>query len=283
MSEYLTISQLSRKYSIPVSTLRFYQRNGLLVPAMRDENNYGFYSINQLPTLELITFLRDLDIPIRTIEHIIKNGLDHAAIMKILSDQRDILRNEIRELTYKANKIDETEKLYRNVMASSWHPEELQVYTRHFETRWFIQHKLDHQLTGSGDEWHLQIRQYNAPILETANVSKSIYSMGAIVSLSSIKKGRGIDYHSTFAEQTACPEEPDNLRGFFINTKEPGEYLTIRYHDTSAGRTQAYRLLTDYIKSNNINTEDEIYDGIIDCYLPPVGSPRIYELNIKLL
>ena len=283
MSQYLTISELSKKYTIPVSTLRFYQRNGLLTPVKHDENNYGYYSVNQIPFLDLITFFRELDLPVRTIQEIIDCNLDHDAIMQILAEHRDSLQQEVQELSLKINKINQTEKLYQRISSSSLNPGEMNVYIRHFETRWFIVRKLNHPMPDTAEEWHLNIRRLNAPILETANSSNPIYSMGVIQKLADVHTGHYTAYHAAFMECVSCPDERDLLEDFDLVTLEPGDYLAIRFLDASQNREEAYNRLISHIRSHNISTAEDVYDGIINCYLPPVKhSPHIYELHVKL-
>ena len=284
MSEYYTISELSRDYSIPITTLRYYQRSGLLNPVIRGQNNYGYYSAEQLSQLELITFLRELDIPVRTIRHIVSDNLDHAEIMEILLTHRDALLDEIRELTYRVEKINSTQHLYDIIRASSWNPEENQVNIRHLGIRLFLTRKLSKPLTGTGDAWHLKIKQYNTPVLESGNYAAAIYSMGAISDISEIDDTFKPNYHSVYCEPTTRPRNLEYLDDFTLVSKDPGDYLAVRYHNNEENRTAAYRQLISYIRSNNIRTEPQIFDGIVNCFLPPTGnSPRTYELHVKLV
>ncbi|MBQ6369563.1 MAG: MerR family transcriptional regulator [Parasporobacterium sp.] len=284
MSEYFTISELSRDFDIPVTTLRFYQRSNLLNPVFRDENNYGYYSVEQLSQLELITFLREQGLPVNTIRQIITDGTDHAGIMKILRVHRDTLVAEAQNLSRQISKINATEKLYDSVMTSDWHPEDLKVCIRSFDTRWFLVRNISCQLTGTGDLWHLHIKQYISPILKTVNYTNAIYSMGAVSSLQEYNYGTQLRYHAAFCEPTTAPIDMQCLDDFTLVCKDPGDYLVVRYKQGEESREKAYDCLIRYIRDHVMDTEDLIYDGIVDCFLPPAAdSPRIYELHVKLL
>lgn len=49
-----TISQLAEAADVPTSTLRYYERVGLVCPTERAENNYRVYSEEALQTLQFI-------------------------------------------------------------------------------------------------------------------------------------------------------------------------------------------------------------------------------------
>jgi DNA-binding transcriptional MerR regulator len=49
-----TISQLARAANVPISTLRYYERVGLVCPTERADNNYRVYSAQTLQTIRFI-------------------------------------------------------------------------------------------------------------------------------------------------------------------------------------------------------------------------------------
>ena len=53
--KHYNIGQLARAAGVPVSTLRYYERVGLLAPAGRAHNNYRFYTQD---TLHIVRFIR---------------------------------------------------------------------------------------------------------------------------------------------------------------------------------------------------------------------------------
>jgi len=55
MDGYYTISQLARAAGVPLSTLRYYERAGLLSPTGRARNNYRFYTQD---ALQIVRFIR---------------------------------------------------------------------------------------------------------------------------------------------------------------------------------------------------------------------------------
>ena len=53
--KHYNIGQLARAAGVPVSTLRYYERVGLLAPTGRTPNNYRFYTQD---TLQIVRFIR---------------------------------------------------------------------------------------------------------------------------------------------------------------------------------------------------------------------------------
>ena len=54
MEHKYTIGQLAKAAGLPVSTIRYYERAGLLQPARRAHNNYRVYTRDVLSTLRFI-------------------------------------------------------------------------------------------------------------------------------------------------------------------------------------------------------------------------------------
>jgi DNA-binding transcriptional MerR regulator len=63
ISEFAKVTGISRK------NLIFYDKIGLLSPAMVDEqNNYRYYTYQQIDTVNVITVLREIGMPLKEIK-----------------------------------------------------------------------------------------------------------------------------------------------------------------------------------------------------------------------
>jgi DNA-binding transcriptional MerR regulator len=68
----LTIGVFARRSRISPRALRLYERQGLLIPAVIDEDNgYRYYHPGQLDTARLIARLRRLDMPLRQVAAVV--------------------------------------------------------------------------------------------------------------------------------------------------------------------------------------------------------------------
>lgn len=78
--DYYTAGELAKLFGIPKQTMFYYDKMGLLVPEFVAENGYRYYAMPQYLTLEIILFLRKLNIPIPRI----KEFLEHRSRDKLL-------------------------------------------------------------------------------------------------------------------------------------------------------------------------------------------------------
>lgn len=68
----LSIGEFAQLTHLSVRTLRRYHEAELLVPAHVDElTGYRYYTAEQIPTAQVIHRLRDLDVPLATVRHIL--------------------------------------------------------------------------------------------------------------------------------------------------------------------------------------------------------------------
>lgn len=91
-----TIGQFSRICMVSAKALRHYERIGLLRPAKVDQNNqYRYYSSEQIALVKTITFMKELGIPLQTIKRMIQKGSDPEAVAAVLDEHRLILLEEL--------------------------------------------------------------------------------------------------------------------------------------------------------------------------------------------
>ena len=64
----LSIGQLSKKAGIPIDTIRYYEKVGVLDRIQRSENNYRVYTKQTLADLLFIKHCRELDISLNDIK-----------------------------------------------------------------------------------------------------------------------------------------------------------------------------------------------------------------------
>ena len=93
MNDVITIGQLAQAADVPTSTIRYYEREGLLEPEGRTEGNYRFYGPHSLERLRfvkaaqalgftlmdismLLGFRDGKDDPCEEVQHIIEGRLD---------------------------------------------------------------------------------------------------------------------------------------------------------------------------------------------------------------
>ncbi len=97
-----TIKDMSELTGLPASTLRYYDKQGLLPNLRRDQNNMRVFTDEDYRHLRLIECLKKSGLSIRDIKHFIElaEGGDTALgeRLEIFTHRREILRNELANL-----------------------------------------------------------------------------------------------------------------------------------------------------------------------------------------
>ena len=98
MKEFLTIKEFSKLSGIEQTTLRYWDDIGLFSPTKRDpENNYRYYTAEQIVAVNFIKVLSEINIPLKTI-----SGLEQErtpeAILELIDRQEKGLDMEMRRL-----------------------------------------------------------------------------------------------------------------------------------------------------------------------------------------
>ncbi len=103
-STLMHIGELARKAEISTRTLRFYEQQGLLSPAVRTEGGIRIYSEDQLRKVKLIQLLKSLGLSLNKIkEYLFMKELDYKG-GQVAEEVRRLLTAQIKQVE---KKIDE--------------------------------------------------------------------------------------------------------------------------------------------------------------------------------
>ena len=101
MSKYTT-GELAKLCDVSVRTVQYYDTRGILIPSELTEGGRRLYSENDLKKMKVICFLRDIGLPINSIQEILSESDPESVISILLEQQKEILRREIEHLGYKS-------------------------------------------------------------------------------------------------------------------------------------------------------------------------------------
>ena len=105
MKDLLTIRDFSKLTGVEASTLRYWDEIGLFSPLKRNpENNYRYYSLAQVPALNFITTLSELEIPLKTIAELRKER-DPEKLLSLLEKKEIQMDMELRALRQRSSII----------------------------------------------------------------------------------------------------------------------------------------------------------------------------------
>ncbi|AXY00752.1 MerR family transcriptional regulator [Vibrio alfacsensis] len=92
----LTVTQIAKQFGRSRTTVLYYEKEKLLIPAFRSENGYRWYGEKEIKRLEAITSYRSYGVPVSSIRTLIdRDGESQAQILK---DHFNELEREIQNL-----------------------------------------------------------------------------------------------------------------------------------------------------------------------------------------
>lgn len=98
MKDYLTIGEISKITSLPISTLRYYDSEGIVSPNYKDEKtNYRYYRFFQIPIIKMIVHLKKLGFSNAKIKSHLEN-LSYTHTLELMNKMIEQTQIEIERL-----------------------------------------------------------------------------------------------------------------------------------------------------------------------------------------
>ena len=121
-----TIGEVARMMNIAASTLRYYEKEGLLLPTSRSQNGQRVYTDDDIATLSIIEYLKFCGLPLKEIRSFLPlirpGGETLSARREIMARERDNVRTQIAALQTKLERLEfgcwyyETAQQYGSVL-----------------------------------------------------------------------------------------------------------------------------------------------------------------------
>jgi DNA-binding transcriptional MerR regulator len=119
--DYMSITEFAEFAGISASSLRHYDRTGVFAPAKQGgkfDNNYRYYSPQQITTVKMIRVLTEIGVPLKIIKELSKNRTPEK-LLKLLKKHRDKVAGELHFLREVYSVVDTfTELLYEAMSAT---------------------------------------------------------------------------------------------------------------------------------------------------------------------
>lgn len=92
----LTVTQIARQFGISRTTILYYEKEQLLIPAFRSDNGYRWYGEKEIERLEAITSYRSYGLSVSSIRVLLDRNEESQS--QILKDHFNELEREIQNL-----------------------------------------------------------------------------------------------------------------------------------------------------------------------------------------
>lgn len=237
--ELFQIGEVARLFNISVSTLRHYEKIGLLLPEYVDQNSgYRYYGINQFECLNTIRYLRALDTPLEQISMFLKNrNLNN--IQSLLKQQKTEIRKKLNKLECIEKKIDNRLCQLDDVLESELN--KIEIKKIHSQRIAWINHSLaiETYIDLEMPMRHLEKHQPEAVVF--------LGKVGVGISEQNLKNGDFSKYDRVFL----ILDDEDKYNGETTYLPEMST-VSIRFCGSHKDAAPYYRKLIDFINDNNM-------------------------------
>ena len=114
MSIYTT-GEVAKLCNVSVRTVQYYDTRGILVPTELSEGGRRLYSEADVKKMKVICFLRELGLPINSINELLSEEDPGSVIDLLLEQQAQFLRQEISERQVRLDLLEQLQRELKNV------------------------------------------------------------------------------------------------------------------------------------------------------------------------
>jgi len=114
MSKYTT-GEIAKLCGVSVRTVQYYDSRNILAPSELSEGGRRLYSEDDLKKMQIVCFLRELDLSLNSIGELLSEEHPENVISILLDEQETALRKEIEQKQTKLDKLSELKKALKAV------------------------------------------------------------------------------------------------------------------------------------------------------------------------
>lgn len=270
METYFSIGEISKLTNVPIQTLRYYDKIGLLKPSyINKQNNYRYYSINQFIKIDLLKQCKLIGLSLKEIEELLRDEISINSMMILIEKQRGVLESKIAEL--------ENVKSYINFLdyrlKETKEIEENKIFIRYNDERIVRKYIC---ILNNQEDIELNLRKV---LLESEKDNWMLNSELVFeASLDMLKKDNKVVYTAIMLY---------NHKNIKQNTENvvlsKGKYLTMYYDDSYKNNLKYYKMMLNYIDKYNIETLGDFNEfSILSRMNSNEDEKSIIQLEIKI-
>ncbi|MEG0295878.1 MAG: MerR family transcriptional regulator [Clostridium sp.] len=248
MSTYFSIGEMSKIHNVSVQTIRYYDKIGLLKPAyINKETGYRYYSAKHFVVLGSIKQCKAMGLSLDEIKELIENYTSFDSILNIISNQKEIIDNKIKELTAIKTNITFLEDRIKSSLKEGID----EVFVKYNEERKFLKYENTKRYT---DEFEVKLTRTLVDMEE--KYSDTSRELAFSISYDDFKSDNKVDYNNMLLHI----KEDMKFEGKNIVVIPAGEYLTLNFDDDYNDTTEYYKKMLNYINENNIDVSGDFYE-----------------------
>jgi MerR family mercuric resistance operon transcriptional regulator len=111
MGRQYTITQLARAATVPTTTLRFYEREGLVVPESRSQGNYRLYSDESLRRLKFIRAAQSVGFTLADVRMLLGNQASNGPSC---AEVQTLIQERLADIDKRLKALQDVERVLRS-------------------------------------------------------------------------------------------------------------------------------------------------------------------------
>lgn len=264
---YCTVGEFAKLCGVNKQTLQYYDQEQIFCPEFIDENGYRYYSFRQLDLFRILSALKAVHTPLKTIRQYLYHR-SRQELLSLLLTQQQKIQEEIQELEL-ANQIIETKVAQAQFAQQT---DFTQIKTVHLPQA---------QLVLSEELHYTTEKQYSDTIAahihfckqHNLNVGNPI---GSIISYEKLLH-RQWEFSYWFTEIN----QPYN--GPYAFTRPAGQYVIGYYNGYYGTNTAIYPKLMQFIRQNQLTIIGHAYENsVIDMFMTENYDEYVTEVAIHV-
>lgn len=273
-----SINDLAKIIGVPVSTLRFYQKNKLIRPSQKDEKNgYYYYTAKDIQRVEKTVLLRSMGVPVKTIEKILDGKQTPQSAFEILKEYSGELKNQIRKSNYFLERVEKILDNYNKIREYDVPFGTFEI--RFYEDREVLAKKCMPFKPGNSEEWIIQFSEHSERKKLPDEIPGILMSMGVVVSRRKYQALETIVTDHIFLD---CGKR-EELNGWTNDILKRGNYLAYHYDGKKISHEEAFARIESYIEEHHFQTDDTFFHIMVESMMPIICTNIAFEIQIKLL
>lgn len=264
---HFTTGEFAKLCNVRKQTLFHYDSIGIFSPEIKTENGYRYYSVAQLEVFNVISVLKELDMPLKDIKEYLDNRSPKELIL-LLNKEMDVIKEKINKLE-KMHKVMERKV---NITTAACNIDTANIKLEMLDDVFMLRTVANPLNT---------IKDMAISISNHVNYCEkediySSYSIGSTLSLDDIQNEIYSNYHHLYTELDNDNKSNSN----FIKNK--GLYLIAHHIGGFSTTPYTYKKMLKFIKENNLTVESCFYEEAVLDDLSVHGYDN-YVLKISVM
>lgn len=246
-TRYLTTGEFARLAGVTKHTLFHYDEIGLFKPEFTAENDYRYYTIDQLDVFDIIYTLKDLGMPLGQIKEYISERTPQS-LLELLEEEERILTQRLSSLKNKREWIRKKHQFLENAMATDTKEAALLEMPEQYYISRRVAQNDERQWAVSSGELLEECEKYGL---------RNVYGFGYRQELSDVLSGNCNQYDTVYLLFDEKPREAEytvRKGGTYVASYHTGHWNTI---------AEAYTRLLICAKQHGITLEGPCYEDFL--------------------